>query len=57
MGNTKKQSKENDDKAIPKTITLLPKHAKFIDAKSINLSRFVQKALDQEIEAQGWKEE
>lgn len=53
MGNTKKQEKEI---AIPKTITLMPKHQKFIEAKSINLSRFVQKALDEEIEAQGWKE-
>ena len=54
MGNTKKQAKET---AIPKTITLMPKHARFIEAKSINLSRFVQKALDEEIDAQGWKEE
>ncbi len=54
MRNNKKQAKET---AIPKTITLLPKHQKFIEAKSINLSRFVQKALDNEIEAQGWKEE
>ena len=44
------------EKAVPKTITLLPKHQQFIEAKSINLSRFVQKALDEEIEAQGWKE-
>ncbi len=42
--------------AIPKTITLMPRHQRFIDAKSINLSRFVQKALEQEMEAQGWKE-
>ncbi len=49
--------KQNAETAIPKTITLMPKHAKFIEAKSINLSRFVQKALDVEIEAQRWKEE
>ncbi len=42
--------------AIPKTITLMPKHQRFIEAKSINLSRFVQKALDDEIETQGWKD-
>ena len=52
MGKTKKSI----EKAVPKTITLLPKHQKFIEAKSINLSRFVQKALDDEIEVQGWKE-
>ena len=50
------KQKKPIEKAVPKTITLLPKHAKFIEAKSINLSRFVQKALDEEIEAQGWKE-
>ena len=54
MGNIKKQAKET---AIPKTITLMPRHQRFIQDKSINLSRFVQKALDDEIEAQGWKEE
>lgn len=54
MGKAKKEDKAT---AIPKTITLMPKHQKFIEAKSINLSRFVQKALDAEIEAQGWKED
>ena len=51
------KQKKPIEKAVPKTITLLPKHQKFIEAKSINLSRFVQKALDEEIEAQNWKEE
>lgn len=50
-----KQNKTND-RAIPKTITLLPRHRRFIEAKSINLSRFVQKKLDEEIETQGWKD-
>lgn len=54
MVSAKKKDKET---AVPKTITLLPKHARFIEAKSINLSRFVQKALDEEIASQGWKEE
>ncbi len=52
-----RKQKKPIEKAVPKTITLLPKHQKFIEEKSINLSRFVQKALDEEIEAQGWKEE
>ena len=39
--------------AIPKTITLMPTHQRFIEAKSINLSRFVQRKLDEEIETQG----
>jgi len=49
--------KQPIETAIPKTITLMPKHQRFIDAKSINLSRFVQKKLDEEIELQNWKDE
>jgi len=48
--------KKDVERAIAKTITLMPKHQRFIAAKSINLSRFVQKALEDEMEAQGWKE-
>jgi hypothetical protein len=50
------KQKKPIETAIPKTITLMPKHQRFIDAKSINLSRFVQKKLDDEIEAQGWRD-
>jgi hypothetical protein len=50
------KAKKPIETAVPKTITLLPKHQRFISAKSINLSRFVQKKLDEEIEAQSWRE-
>lgn len=50
------KSVKADESAIHKTITLFPKHQKFIEDKSINLSKFVQKKLDEEIEVTGWKE-
>ena len=50
------KAKKPPETAIPKTITLFPKHQRFIDARSLNLSKFVQKKLDEEIEVQGWKE-
>ena len=31
--------------------------SRFIEARSMNLSKFIQKKLDEEIEAQGWREE
>lgn len=52
MGKTKKQ----DDRAIPKSITISPRHQRFIEDRSINLSKFVQKKLEEEIEHTGWKE-
>jgi len=48
------KAKKLIETAIPKTITLLPKHQRFIEAKSIYLSRFVQKKLEEEMEVQGW---
>lgn len=45
-----------EERAIAKTITVFPKHQRFIEARSINLSKFVQKKLDEEMAAQGWKE-
>ena len=50
------KTKKNEDKAIAKSITLLPRHQKFIEDRSINLSKFVQKKLDEEIQIMGWKE-
>ena len=52
----KKQAKKDDGIAVPKSITILPKHQRFIEDRSINLSKFVQKKLDEEIDVQGWKE-
>jgi len=46
MGKTKKP----EDKAIPKTITVSPRHQQFIEENSLNLSKFVQRKLDEEIE-------
>jgi hypothetical protein len=50
------KTKKDIEYAIHKTITLLPKHQHFIEDKTINLSKFVQKKLDEEIETSGWKE-
>ncbi|MDE1860086.1 MAG: hypothetical protein KGH72_00010 [Candidatus Micrarchaeota archaeon] len=50
------KGKNSYDVAVPKSITITSRHQKFIDDRSINLSKFVQKKLDEEIEAQGWKE-
>lgn len=43
--------------AIPKSITITPRQQRFIEARSINLSKFLQKRLDEEIAMQGWKGE
>lgn len=51
-----KKEQKKDELAVPKSITILPSHQKFIEDRSINLSKFVQKKLEEEIEAQGWKE-
>lgn len=42
--------------AVPKTITLFPMHIRFIEEKSINLSKFIQKKLEEEIESLKWKD-
>ncbi len=49
------KQKKAQEGAIPKSITILPRHQRFIEDRSINLSKFVQKKLEEEIEAQGWK--
>lgn len=36
------------EKAFLKAITIFPRHQRFLEEKSINLSRFVQKKLDEE---------
>ncbi len=51
------KTKKDDDRAIPKSITISPRHQRFLDDRSINLSKFVQKKIDEEIEDTGWKEE
>lgn len=56
MSKQRKEIKTDEERAIPKSITIMPRHQKFIEDKSINLSKFLQKKLDEEIELQGWKE-
>jgi hypothetical protein len=51
-----KKGQKKDEPAVPKSITILPRHQRFIEDRSINLSKFVQKKLEEEIEAQGWRE-
>lgn len=45
MGKTKPTS----EKAIQKAITILPHHQEYIEERSLNLSKFVQKKIDEEI--------
>ncbi len=45
MGKTKKP----EDKAITKSITILPRHEEYIQSNFINLSKFVQGKIDEEI--------
>lgn len=51
-----KKGSKKEEPAVPKSITITPRHQKFIDDRSLNLSKFVQKKLDEEIDTQGWKE-
>jgi hypothetical protein len=51
-----KAKKTEEKGAIPKSITITIRHQRFIEARSINLSKFVQKKLDEEIVIQGWTE-
>lgn len=48
--------KKSSENAIPKTITLFPKHVRYIEEKSINLSKFVQKKIEEEIQTTNWKD-
>ena len=50
------KQKKQPERAIPKSITILPRQQRFIDERSINLSKFVQKKLEEEIVTQGWVE-
>lgn len=43
-------AKKLDERAIKKTITIFPHHQQFIDESTLNLSKFVQKKIDEEIE-------
>ncbi len=43
------KNKDEEETAIPKSITVFPRHQKFIEQNALNLSKFVQKKLDEEI--------
>ena len=43
------KKKNPDEKAVVKSITILPHHQQFIEENTINLSKFVQKKVDEEI--------
>ena len=45
MGKLKKPS----ERAIQKAITVLPRHQTYIEEHTLNLSKFVQKKIDEEI--------
>lgn len=51
------KTKKEPERAIAKSITITSRHQRFIEARSLNLSKFIQKKLDEEIETQGWVEE
>jgi len=42
--------KKQEEKAIKKTITVMPHHQRHIEEQTLNLSKFVQKKIDEEIE-------
>jgi hypothetical protein len=43
------KSKKPDEKAITKSITILPRHEEYIKDTFLNLSKFIQSKLDEEI--------
>ncbi len=45
--------KKEEDKAVKKNITILPKQVKYIDDNYINLSHFVQGKIDEEMKRNG----
>lgn len=45
-----KLKKPENERAIKKTITVLPHHQRYIEDHTLNLSKFVQKKIDEEIE-------
>jgi len=49
------KTKPPTDRAIKKTITVLPRHQQFIEENTLNLSKFVQKKIDEEIRKKGGK--
>jgi hypothetical protein len=42
--------KKPEERAVKKTITVLPHHQRHIEENTLNLSKFVQKKIDEEIE-------
>lgn len=50
------KAKKEESGVVPKSVTILPKHQRFIEDRSINLSKFLQKKLDEEIELQKWQD-
>jgi hypothetical protein len=45
-----KPKKPEEERAIRKSITVLPHHQQHIEEQTLNLSKFVQKKIDEEIE-------
>lgn len=43
------KTKEPKERAIKKTITIFPRHQQFVDDNTLNLSKFVQKKIDEEL--------
>ena len=41
--------KKGKEKAITKAITILPRHRQYVQENAINLSKFVQMRIDEEI--------
>lgn len=51
------KTKKGTEKAIAKSVTITARHQRFIEARSLNLSKFIKKKLDEEIEEQKWADE
>jgi hypothetical protein len=45
-----KPKKPENERAIKKTITVMPHHQRHIEENTLNLSKFVQKKIDEEID-------
>lgn len=54
---TMNKTKVPAEKAVTKSITILPRHQQFIEENTIKLSKFVQKKIDEEIKNRTAKNE
>ena len=43
------KQKVPEEKAVTKSITILPRHEQFIEENTIKLSKFIQKKINEEI--------